>query len=186
MAVTEKQLTLEEFLALPEEEPALEYHEGRITQKVPPQGKHSMIQFEVAQVVNLFARPKKLAVAFPELRATFAGSSRVPDVAVYRWDRIPVDDAGEVANQFREPPDIAIEIVSPEQSVNGLIRRCLWFIENGTQVALLVDPADHSVLRFQAGRPMAALHGRDRIELDEVLPGFALTVEELFGSLKMA
>ena len=40
---------------------------------------------------------------------------------MYLWDRIPRTESGEVANRFYAPPDIAIEIVSPEQSVNGLV-----------------------------------------------------------------
>ena len=36
MAVSQQQITLEEFLALPEQKPALEYFDGEVTQKVPP------------------------------------------------------------------------------------------------------------------------------------------------------
>src|SRR5438477_9938015 len=87
MAVTQRRLTLEEFLELPEEEPALEYFEGRITQKVPPKLRHSALQFEVAKLIDSFARPLGLARAFPELRTTYtdADASLVPDVAVFRW-----------------------------------------------------------------------------------------------------
>ena len=62
--------------------------------------------------------------AFTELRATFGGHSYVPDVSVYLWERVPLDARGRVANDFVEPPDV--EIVSPEQSVNALVRRCVW------------------------------------------------------------
>ncbi len=44
MAVTQRRMTLEEFLALPEEKPALEYEDGVVTQKMPPQGKHASLQ----------------------------------------------------------------------------------------------------------------------------------------------
>jgi Uma2 family endonuclease len=36
------------------------------------------------------------------------------DFAVYRWRRIPVDADGRIVDDFLEPPDIAIEIASPE------------------------------------------------------------------------
>jgi Uma2 family endonuclease len=107
----------------------------------------------------------------------------VPDIAVYRWERIPRDEKGRIANDFFEPPDLAVEIVSPEQSVNALVRRCLWFVANGVQVALLVDPADESVLAFRRDRQTEVWHGADRIELSEFLPDFELTVEQLFASL---
>ena len=185
MAVLQKGLTLEEFLKLPEEKPALEFEDGTVTQKVAPKGHHSALQYEVAELVNRFARSRRLARAFPELRATYAGRSYVPDVSVYRWERIPGDDAGELVNDFVEPPDIAVEVVSPEQRVNALVRRCLWYTEHGVQVVLLVDPADRSVLLFRPEQLPRALHGPDWIDVSDVLPGFQLTVQELFDALRL-
>jgi Uma2 family endonuclease len=184
MAVISTPLTLEEFLQLPEEEPALEFANGVVTQKVSPKGKHSALQLELARRLEEAGRPGKVARAFTELRITFAGASRVPDIAVYRWDRIPVDAIGQVANEFTEPPDIAIEIVSPEQSLTALVRRCLWYVANGVQVALLVDPADESVLAFHPDRPPSAWGGSDRIDAGEVIPDFELSVDQLFASLR--
>lgn len=111
MAVIQQNLTLEEFLKLPEEKPALEFVEGMVRQKVSPKGKHSKLQAQFIQRINGFGPPRQLAEAFPELRATFFGASPVPNVSVYRWDRIPLDDKGQIANDFLEPPDITIEIV---------------------------------------------------------------------------
>ena len=185
MAITQRPMTLAEFLELPEQKPALEYEDGRVTRKVSPKGQHSWLQFVLAELFNRFARPAKLALAFPELRTTFGGASRVPDVSVYRWERIPLTPDGEVADDFMEPPDIAIEIVSPRQSVTALVRRCLRFVEEGVTIALLVDPKDRSVLRFGPNGSARALRGPDRIDLSEVLPGFELTAQQLFDSLRL-
>lgn len=185
MAVAPKPLTLEQFLALPEEEPALEFADGEVTQKVSPQGKHSRLHSVLLQRLDRAGQTRNVALAFPELRTTFAGASRVPDVAVYRRSRIPVDERGQVANKFTEPPDIAVEIASPEQSVTGLVRSCLWYVSNGVTIALLVDPADESVLGFRPNQPAQAWHGSDRIDVSDVLPDFALTVDELFATLRV-
>jgi Uma2 family endonuclease len=114
-----------------------------------------------------------------------ASASRVPDISVYRRDRIPLDTNGLIADDFPEPPDVALQIVSPEQSVNALVRRCVWYVAHGVQVALLVDPADQSVLAFRPNQQPTAWRGSDQIDLGEVLPAFALTVEELFASLRL-
>lgn len=182
MAISEK-MSLEEFLALPEQEVAREYEAGRVTKKVSPRGKHAVLQMWVSESFNRFTRPRKLALAFTELRTTYAGFSRVPDVSVYRWERIPRDASGEVANDFFEPPDIVVEIISPSQRVNALVRRCLWYGEHGVRAALLLDPSDHSVLLFRPDRTTTALHGADEIDLQEILPGFHLTPAELFAAL---
>src|SRR5579864_1874767 len=79
MTVAPTQLTLEEFLKLPEEEPALEFEDGAVTSKVWPKGRHSTLQAELIERLNQSGRPRKLARAFPELRVTFGGASFVPD-----------------------------------------------------------------------------------------------------------
>ncbi|HLZ10273.1 MAG TPA: Uma2 family endonuclease [Chloroflexota bacterium] len=185
MATVPMVITLEEFLKLPEEKPALEYHDGMVDQKVSPQGKHSAIQAALCELFNVFSRPRKIARAFPELRTTFAGASRVPDVAVYRQDRIPLDAASRIANDFFEPPDLVVEIVSPEQGVNPLVRRCLWYIGHGVTVALLVDPADESILLFRPDQIPRSLDASDLIEIDDIVPGLGLTAQKLFASLRI-
>ena len=44
MVIAREGLTLEEFLALPEEKPALEYGAGVVTQKVAPLYEHSLLR----------------------------------------------------------------------------------------------------------------------------------------------
>jgi Uma2 family endonuclease len=186
MAIKEQRLTLEEFLALPEEEPALELEpDGTVTQKVSPKGRHSALQEWLLVLINAFARERRLARAFPQLRTVFGGAVYVPDVAVYRWERIPRTSSGEIADDFTEPPDVAIEIVSPGQSVTNLVRKCIWYVEHGVNLALLVDPTDLSVLLFRASTHPAALRGTDPVDLAEVLPDFFMSVDQLFSSLKI-
>lgn len=185
MAITQTRLSLEDFLRLPEEEPALEYEDGVVTQKMSPKGKHSRTQYRMAELFNRVAEPARQAIAFPELRATFGGRSYVPDVSIYRWERIPVDEAGEVRHDFTEPPDIAVEIASPEQGAGALIRRCLWYIANGVRATLLVDPDDKTVLVFRHGQAPQALRGADEADLTDVIPGFTLSAQQVFDALKV-
>ena len=185
MAVQQRELTLEAFLKRPERKPALEFVGGRVTQKVPPKAKHSVLQFQMAARLNRFSEPPKLAFAFPELRATFAGASVVPDVSVFVWDRIARDAVGEPLDDVFLPPDIAVEIRSPSQRARVGSERCLWYVENGVQIAVLVDPIARSVSLFRPGTDPLVLQGDAEINLGEVLPGFQLTVRELFDSLKL-
>ena len=186
MTVSEKPLSLEAFLQRPERKPALEYEDGAVRRKVSPKGKHSLLRFALCDRINQFAAGRKLALALPELRATFAGRSYVPDVSVYRWQRLPHNAAGQIADDFHQAPDIAIEIVSPRQSVTALLRRCLWYVANRVQIALLVDAADRSILLVRPDSTARALRGGDAIDLRPLLPGFDATVEQLFARLDLA
>jgi Uma2 family endonuclease len=186
MAIARRQrLTLEEFLALPEEEPALEFEDGKVTQKVSPKWTHGSLQGELVERFNRFGRPLKLAYAVPELRTTFGGASYVPDVAVFRWERIPRAAAGHPLEDVFIPPDIAVEIASPGQSRSALIQRCQWYVDHGVPVAALVIQRTRSVMLFRPGAAPRTLRGTDRIDLDDILPGFELTVRELFDSISL-
>ncbi len=183
MVTSGKRLTLDEFLHLPEAEPALEFLDGVVSQKVSPKSYHGALQFELAHVINVFARPRKLARVFTETRVTFAGASVVPDLIVFRWERVPTNAQGRMARDFFLPPDIAVEIVSPGQSVTALDRRCRWYVANGVQVALLILPDDESVRVFRPNQNPRTLRDSDVIEFGDVLPGFGLTVRDLFACL---
>jgi Uma2 family endonuclease len=90
-----------------------------------------------------------------------------------------------MTNDPPEPPDIAVEIVSPDQSVTSLIRKCLWYVEHGVSVSLLVDPGDESVLLFRAAGAPRALRNEDQLVVEDVLPGFAVSVAEVFKALRL-
>src|SRR6476469_2455312 len=158
MAITQ-QLTLEECLKLPEEKPALEYLHGMVTQKMSPRFRHSILQLLSGERINGFARPRRLAIALPELRTTYAGASTVPDVAVFVWERIARDANGEPLDEVVVPPDIAIEIASPSQSLRPLTSKCAWYVEHGVRVALLIRPNDQSIAVFRSGAEVVTRRG---------------------------
>jgi len=48
----------------------------------------------------------------------------IPDVSVFRWDRIPVAPPAELQQCFEIHPDWAIEILSPDQSQTKVLVTC--------------------------------------------------------------
>ena len=179
----ETQITLEEFLALPETQPAREYVEGQIEQKPMPQGEQSTLQIRLGTVINEAALAKKLAHAFTELRCTFAGRSVVPDISVFTWERIPKTEQGKIANRFESHPDWVIEILSPDQSANQVIRKILFCIHHGTQLGWLIDPIDESVMIVKPNLFPEIKLGDDILPTLETLEDLQLSAQELFSWL---
>lgn len=187
MAIASERLTLEQFLALPETKPALEYEPGGVVkQKMSPRPKYSRLQNMFTYWLTAFAERRNLAMALPELRTTFAGASYVPDVAIFTWDRLPLDASGELADECHEPPDVAIEIVSPGESAANLLRRCQWYVAHGVRLAVLIDPRPRGT-RVRIVRPRTepvALDANGVIDFDNVVPGFRIAVADLFATLR--
>jgi Uma2 family endonuclease len=178
-------ITLEEFLQLPETKPYSEYINGQIIQKPMPQGKHSKLQGELITAINAIAKPQKIALAFPELRCTFGGRSIVPDVTLFAWERIPIDENGDIANVFKIAPDWTIEILSPDQSqtkVTGNILHCLNY---GSQLGWLLDPDEKSVLVYPAQQQTQLLTQNDVLPVPDLVADLRLTVADLFNWLKL-
>lgn len=73
MSITTSLSSLEEFLQLPETEPASEYINGEINQKIMPKSKHSRLQIKICNAINAVTEAEKIAYAFPELRCNFGG-----------------------------------------------------------------------------------------------------------------
>lgn len=179
-----KPLSLEEFLKLPDTEPASEYIDGQIIQKPMPQGKHSVIQGELVTTVNAVVKPQKIARAFPELRCTFGGRSIVPDVSVFVWNRIPRDEDGAIANVFQSAPDWMIEILSPDQSATKVTKKILHSLKHETKMGWLIDPDEQTIFVYQSNQQPEVF---DEPEKQLSVPLFAselrLTVGEIFGWL---
>ena len=148
-----------------------------------PQGQHSLLGYRLAEQINRTSEPTKTALAFVELRTTSAGRSLVPAISVYLWHRVPRTATGRVANSFVEARDITIEIVSPEQSVTPLVRKCVWYVVNGVRASLLVDSGDESIIVFRVGQLPLVARGSDVINLTDIVPGLVLTPETIFELL---
>ncbi|MEG4984183.1 Uma2 family endonuclease [Microcoleus sp. BR0-C5] len=176
-------ISLEEFLLLPETKPASEYVDGQIYQKAMPQGKHSTLQFEFPSVINRVGKPQKLAYAFPELRCTFGGRSIVPDIAVFEWQRIPLNSLGKIENRFEIAPDWTIEILSPEQSSSRVINKILFCLKNHTKLGWMIDPEEELVIVFQPQQEPEIKENQDILPVLDVLSDLQMSAADLFGLL---
>lgn len=176
-------LSLEEFLQLPETKPYQEYIDGKIEEKPMPQGQHSVLQGRLVTSINEKVLATKIAHAFPELRCTFGGKSLVPDVSVFTWQRIPQDDRGRVANRFETYPDWVIEILSPEQSANKVMRKIMFCLNQGTQLGWLIDAEDESVMIFKPNQFPEIKMEKEVLPVLEEMNDLELSVEEMFNWL---
>jgi Uma2 family endonuclease len=179
-------LSLEAFLSLPETQPASEYAHGIIIQKLMPKGKHSRLQTRLARAIDLIAEDPKIALALTELRCTFAGRSIVADIAVIRWQNLPLDPDGEISNLFNYPPDWIIEILSPDHSSILVIEKILFCLKEGSEIGWLLDPATKSIAVFQNGSTEIYFANTEPQQLLPVLTGletWQVTASDIFSWL---
>ena len=182
-----KPMTLEAFLALPETEPASDFINGQIIKKPMPQGKHSRLQDKFVNVINDTVEANKTACAFPELRCICGTNAVVPDISVFTWEHLPIDDNGEIANVFESAPDWMIEILSPGQRYAKVIRKIQCCLQHGTGIGWLIDPNDRAVLIHRPHKEVQVIlidEPNTVLPMPDFMSELFYTIEDLFNLLK--
>ena len=182
MGITKEQLTgIDAFLLLPEFKPALDYYDERAIQKMSPKLRHSIIQGRMyLKLTSHIESVGEGGAAYPELRCTFRKRSFVFDLSYFREGRIPTLSEDHRAD-VTEPPDLAIEILSPGQPLGELRRKFRAAIRGGVALGWLINPIQGQILIFRPAGKTVVLKPGEILLGEAVLPGFALRVDEILG-----
>jgi Uma2 family endonuclease len=179
-----EEMSLKQFLRLPPTKPALEYIDGMVVRKVSGGREHSLLQSLLGALLLTAVREAGFGMAYVELGCTYGGRSLVHDLCVIARGRIPRDRRGELVDDVMLAPDLAVEILSPGETVRELAGRLSWCVRNGVRLAWLIQPRMRRVHIFRPDRPIEALEPGDILLGDDVIPNFRLPVDEMFGWLE--
>ncbi|MDP6361249.1 MAG: Uma2 family endonuclease [Planctomycetota bacterium] len=107
------------------------------------------------------------------------GLVRMPDVAFLSWDKfpnreIPEDPIPELA------PDLAVEVLSLSNTRAETERKTREFFEAGVRLVWIMDPRKKMVDVYTSPDEFKTLHEDDSLDGGDVLPGFALPIQEWF------
>jgi Uma2 family endonuclease len=78
---------------------------------------------------------------------------------------------------------VAVEILSPDDSRLQLRAKCRWYVEQGSQAALLLDPVAEIVEHFGPAGTSDTCAGTRVLPLGDILPGLDLTPQAIFAIL---
>ena len=78
-------------------------------------------------------------------------------------------------------PHLAIEIKSPDDTYLSMRDKADYYVQHGCPIVWLVYPEKRIVEVYQSGNDIDLLVAGDTLSAGEVLPGFSLAVEVLFG-----
>lgn len=108
-----------------------------------------------------------------------SGERYAPDVAFISYERQP-ELAGQGYNP--NPPELAVEVISDPSNAEEQRRlrfKLISYLAAGV-VVWVVNTAARLVEIHQAGQASQELDGRDILKAENILPGFALRVSDIF------
>ena len=105
---------------------------------------------------------------------------RGPDVSFVSLTRLPPD---RIPEQFIPgAPDLAVEILSPGSRWSEVDEKIADYFAAGARLVWVVDPGERQVIVRYPDRPPRVVAAGDSLEGEDVVPGFALALVELFGA----
>ena len=100
-----------------------------------------------------------------------------PDVAFVKQERLQ-----KTPGYFYGAPDLAIEIVSPSQSRPQFVKKAALYLQYGTEQVWLVFPGKRRIEVHTADDIPTVYDETDSIPGGTLLPGFELTISQLFDA----
>lgn len=103
---------------------------------------------------------------------------RAPDVGFVRAERLPKEP---VRGFFPAAPDLAVEVLSPDDRAGEVLRKVEDWLEAGCGVVWVVDPEKHTVSIHSRAAPVDVLGPEDVLTGDGALAGFRPPVAHVFA-----
>lgn len=174
-------VTLEEFLQLTR---GFEQHEmsaGELITMPPPKSLHSRVARKVSLAIEAILQKSGFGEALQEAGYILSHDPltiRQPDVSVLSKTRI---QSADPESYFEGAPELAVEVVSPSDSAEDLELKVRQYLQSGARQVWIVYPKSKCVHVFSGG-DVIILHESQMLEGEDLLPGFAVKVADLFPS----
>ncbi|GAB4329935.1 MAG: Uma2 family endonuclease [Leptolyngbyaceae cyanobacterium] len=108
------------------------------------------------------------------------GADRSPDtawVALERWQALTPEEQDGFPPLC---PDFVVELRSKTDSLKELQNKMQEYLENGCHLGWLINPQNQQVEIYRPGQPVEILRSPQTLSGEDVLPGFAIEVNQLF------
>ncbi len=188
MAVTQRLMTAEELWDMPDiPGKQLELVRGELIEVPTPGAIHNVIADVIADVIRHFLRvfvtERRLGIVFGDnmgyVLQRGPDTVRVPDVSFVAWERVP--ETGIPEGSWLIPPDLAVEVVSPNDHANDMYDKAREYVESGVRIVWVLWPKRRAVSVHTRDAKTAELGPDDTLDGGDVLPGFSVRVGDLFA-----
>jgi len=182
MATTEPITTAEQLLHASGLGPC-ELVRGELIMMTPAGFEHGCVEAVLAGILRDFVKTRGTGrVTGAETGFQIARNPdtvRAPDVAFVRAERVP---AALPRGFFPGPPDLAVEVLSPDDRAGEVLAKVRDWLEAGCRAVWVVDPKTRTVSVHDSPNRALILAATDTLSGGDVLPGFSVPGAEIFAA----
>jgi Uma2 family endonuclease len=157
--------------------------EGVLLEKAVGYNESSLAVF-LAGLLNAFVIPRNLGLVTGPAGTVELGTDlvRIPDVAFTHWDRLP----GRHRPATPVPavaPNLAVEVLSRSNTPGEMAVKRQDYFTAGVELVWKIDSDARTVAVYTSVADATHLASGDVLDGGQVLPGFTLALQQLFGEL---
>lgn len=155
---------------------------GILYEMEPPEAEHALVATLVGRSLTRHVDDAHGIVFTGELGFRLSSDPdtvRAPDVAFVSTDRVP--GTGAPRGYWPGAPDLAIEVVSPNDRRSEVEGKALDWLASGTRAVVVLDPPLRTATVYRARDDIRVLTADERLDLSDVVPGWSAGVGEFFG-----
>ena len=157
---------------------------GRLIEMEPAGALHGVVAAQICHLLAAHVLPLGLGKVFGAETGYILQSDpdtvRAPDTSFVSRERIEAL-GGIPSGYWPGPPDVAFEVTSPRDRRGEVQSKTRSWLDAGTRVVVIVDPLRRIGSVHRPGIHPQPLAAADRVALDDVLPGFVATLEDLLA-----
>ncbi|OCQ89118.1 hypothetical protein AMR42_18175 [Limnothrix sp. PR1529] len=173
-----------EFMALGRDGHRHEWVNGQLIDMGNSGAKHGYLAIILSAALFTVVAAQKLGALFDSSTAFKMknGNKRSPDISFFAKERLQGLD--DLPIGFLEgAPDLVVEILSPTNTIEEIDEKLIEYFENGARLIWVINPRQNHVLVYRsATEPDRLLKLTDQLDGEEIIPGFSLSVSQLFQS----
>ncbi len=129
--------------------------------------------------IGIYLENNKIGRAYgADTMFTIGEDGRMPDVAFVSNKKIP--KKGEPFTKWDFAPDLAIEVISPNDVYDKIFDKLNDYFEAGVQQVWLVEPRFERIRIYKSPEESTTLQKQDELTCGEILPDFKLSLNEIF------
>jgi Uma2 family endonuclease len=180
-------LTPEDLLNMPDSK-SYELVDGRLVERKMGT-ESSWVAGQLLERIAKFCRDQRLGWAFPsdtgyQCFPHDPSLIRKPDVSFVRYGRFP---GGVLPKGWtRIPPDLAIEVLSPNDTTYELDEKLEDFKKAGVPLIWVINPNSRVVSVIRGDGSVSRLSAADELQGEDVIPGFRCAVSEILPAREPA
>jgi Uma2 family endonuclease len=181
---TQTKLTLDQFLSSPLANENYEYFDGELIQKMSPKLSHSRVTGQLFILLNDWNQEQgEVGIEWcVRLKRNGKDWCPIPDLLYISYAKLGEIELEDDACPI--PPELVIEIISPDQSFSDLSEKAEAYLKAGVDRVWLVDTKARKITIFYPDSPPQTKQGEDSLA-DNLLPKLNLTPLQIFQKAKL-